>query len=155
MSTHSEKTQQKQVHSKHGSGHTPVYTLLLLSCLVMSDSLQPHRLQHIGLPCPSPSPGVCPRPLSPMTQCPLSPMDKLLSTESMMSSNHLVLCRPLLLLPSIFPSIRVFSNKLSLHIKWPKYWNFSFSTEAFELWWYRRLLDSEEIQPVHPKGNQS
>ena len=52
---------------------------------------------------------------------------KLMSTESMMPSNHLILCCPLLLLPSIFPSIRVFSNELALHIRWSKYWNFSFS----------------------------
>ena len=47
--------------------------------------------------------------------------------ESVMPSNHLILCHPLLLLPSIFPSIRVFSNELALHIKWPEYWSFSFS----------------------------
>ena len=52
---------------------------------------------------------------------------KLISIESVMLSNHLILWHPLLLLPSIFPSIRVFSNKLALHIKWPKYWNFSFN----------------------------
>ena len=52
---------------------------------------------------------------------------KLMSIESMMTSNHFILCRPLLLLPSIFPSIRVFSNELALHIRWPKYWSFSFS----------------------------
>ena len=52
---------------------------------------------------------------------------KLMSTESMMSCNHPVLCHPLLLLPSIFPSIRVFSNELALRIRWPKYWSFSFS----------------------------
>ena len=52
---------------------------------------------------------------------------KLMSTESVMPTNHLILYRPLLLLPSIFPSIRVFSNELALHIRWPKYWNFSFS----------------------------
>ena len=49
------------------------------------------------------------------------------SIESMMPSNHLILCCPLLLLPSIFPSIRVFSNELALHIRWPEYWSFSFS----------------------------
>ena len=53
---------------------------------------------------------------------------KLMSVESVMLSNHLILCHPLLLLPSIFPSIRVFSNELALCIKWPKYWSFSFST---------------------------
>ena len=52
---------------------------------------------------------------------------KLMSIESVMSSNYLILCRPLLLLPSIFPSIRVFSNESALRNKWPKYWSFSFS----------------------------
>ena len=52
---------------------------------------------------------------------------KLMSIESVMPFNHLILCHPLLLLPSIFPSIRVFSNESSLHIRWPKYWSFSFS----------------------------
>ena len=52
---------------------------------------------------------------------------KLVSIESVRPSNHLILCRPLLLPPSIFPSIRVFSNELVLHIRWPKCWSFSFS----------------------------
>ena len=52
---------------------------------------------------------------------------KLMSIESVMPSNHLILCCPLLLLPSIFPSIRVFSNESALCIRWPKYWSFSFS----------------------------
>ena len=52
---------------------------------------------------------------------------KLMSIASVMPSNRLILCHPLLLLPSIFPSIRVFSNELVLHIRWPKYWSFSFS----------------------------
>ena len=60
--------------------------------------------------CPSPSPGACSD-----------------STESVMPSNHLTLCHPLSLLPSIFPSIRVFSSESGLHIRWPKYWSFSFS----------------------------
>ena len=50
-----------------------------------------------------------------------------MSIESVMPSNHLILCHPLLLLPSIFPSIRVFSNESPLHIRWPKYWSFSFN----------------------------
>ena len=50
-----------------------------------------------------------------------------MSIESVMPSNHLILCHPLLLLPSIFPSIRVFSNESALHIGWPKYWSFSFN----------------------------
>ena len=52
---------------------------------------------------------------------------KLMSTESVMTSNHLILCHPFLLLPSIFPSTRVFSNESVLHIRWPKNWSFSFS----------------------------
>ena len=52
---------------------------------------------------------------------------KLMSIKSVMPSNHLILCRPLLLLPSIFPSIRVFSNESALHIRWPKYWSFRFN----------------------------
>ena len=55
---------------------------------------------------------------------------KVMSIESVMPSNHLILCRSLLLLPSIIPSIRVFSNESILHIRWPKYWSFSFSIRA-------------------------
>ena len=152
---------------------------------------------------------------------------KLMSIESVMPSNHLILCHPLLLPPSIFPSIRVFSNKSVLHIRWPKYWSFSFSIRpsneysgliSFRMDWFDLLavqgtlksllqhhsskasilwhfvffivqfshpymttekaialtrwtfvgkvmsllektlecpLDCKEIQPVHPKGNQS
>ena len=54
-------------------------------------------------------------------------LPKLMSIKSVMPSNHLILCCPLLLLPSIFPSIRVFSNESALHIRWPKYWSFSFT----------------------------
>ena len=82
--------------------------MLLFSHSVVSDSLQPHGLQHARLPCPSPTPRVC-------------------SIESVMPSNCLILCRHLLLLPSIFPSIRVFSNESVLRIRWPKYWRFSFN----------------------------
>ena len=56
---------------------------------------------------------------------------KPMSTESVMPSNHLILCRPLLLLPSIFPSIRVFSNESALCIRWPDYWSFSFNISHF------------------------
>ena len=79
---------------------------------VMSDSLRPHGLQHARLPCPSPTPGA---------------YSKLMSKESVMPSNHLILCHPLLLPPSIFLSIRVFSNESVLLIRWPKCWSFSFS----------------------------
>ena len=63
---------------------------------------------------------------------------KYMSIESVMSSNHLVLCRPVLLLPTIFLSIRVFSNELAHHIRWPKYWSFNFSVSPSNA--YSRLL---------------
>ena len=77
----------------------------------MSDSLWPHGLQHTRLLCP-------PISLSLLTS---------ISIELVMLSNHLILCLPLLLLPSIFPSIRVFSNESALPSRWPKDWSFSFS----------------------------
>ena len=79
---------------------------------VVSNSLRPHESQHARPPCPSPTPGV---------------HSNSESIESVMPSSHLILCSPLLLLPPIPPSIRVFSNKSTLHMKWPKYWSFSFS----------------------------
>ena len=79
----------------------------------MSDSLGHHGLQHTRLPCPSPTPTAC------SNSCPSHPL--------VMPSYHLILCHPLLLLPLIPPSIRVFSNELVLRIRWPKYWSFSFT----------------------------
>ena len=76
----------------------------------MSNSLGPHELQHTRLPCPSPTPSSL----------------KLMPIESVMPSSHLILCRPLILLPPIPSSIRVFSNELTLRMRWPKYWSFSF-----------------------------
>ena len=80
---------------------------------VVSDSLQPHESQHARPPCSSPAPGVHP--------------DSRTSIESVMPSSRLILCHPLLLLPPIPPSIRVFSNESTLRMRWPKYWSFSFS----------------------------
>ena len=57
---------------------------------------------------------------------------RLMSIEAVMPSNHLILCRPLLLPPSIFPNIKVFSNELVLHIRWPKYWSFRFMHQSFQ-----------------------
>ena len=57
---------------------------------------------------------------------------KLMSIKSVMPSNHLILCRPLLLLPSVFPSIKVFSNESALHIRWPKYWEFQLHHQSFQ-----------------------
>ena len=85
----------------------PTTSSVHFSRSVVADSLRPHESQHARPPCPSPAPGVYPNPVMP--------------------SNHLVLCHPLLLLPSIFLSIRVFSNESVLRIKWPEYWSFSFN----------------------------
>ena len=76
----------------------------------MSESLQPQGMQHARLPCPLPTPGTSSNFM-----------------KSVMPSTHLILCCPLLLLPSVFPSIRLFSNESALQIRWPKYWSFSFN----------------------------
>ena len=89
----------------------PVLSSVQFSCSVMSDSLRPHESQHARPPCPSNSRS--------SLRC--------TSIESVMPSRHLILCHPLLLLLPIPPSIRVFSNKSTLRMRWPKYWSFSFS----------------------------
>ena len=81
---------------------------------VVSDSLRPHGLKHTSPPSLSIT----------SSQSSL----KLMSIESVMPSNHLIFCHPLLPLPSIFPSMRAFSNEPVLCIRWPKYWHFSFSS---------------------------
>ena len=102
---------------------------------VVSDTLQPHGLQHARAPCLSPTPSLL----------------KLMCIEPVMLSNHLILCHPRLLLPSVFPSIRVFSNKTVLCIRWPKYWSFSFSispsNEYSELISFR--MDWLDLLAVH------
>ena len=90
---------------------TCIYASVQCSHLVVSDSSRPQGPQHARPPCSSPTPGLL----------------KLMSIESLMPSNHLILCHPLLLLPSIFPSTKVSSNESALHIRWRKYWSFSFS----------------------------
>ena len=85
----------------------------------MSDSLQPHGLLFV-----TPWTAACQASLSITNSQSLL---KLMSIELVMPSNHLIFCHPLLLLPSIFPSIRVFSNESALCIRWPKYWIFRFS----------------------------
>ena len=93
-----------------------IFSSVQFSCSVVSDSLRPHESQHARPPCPSSTPGVHSWSLP-----------RLRSIESVMPSSHLILCRPLLLLPPIPPSIRVFSNESTLHMRRPKYWSFSFS----------------------------
>ena len=75
-------------------------------------TLQSRESQHARPPCPSPTPGVY------SNSCP---------SKLVMPSSHLIFCHALLLLPPVPPSIRVFSNESTLHIRWPKYWSFSFS----------------------------
>ena len=86
---------------------------------------------------------------------------KLISIESVMSSNHLILCYPLVLLPSVFPSIRVFSNELAICIRWPKYWHCSFSIRpsneysgliSFRISWFDQTLKSL-LQHHHLKAS--
>ena len=85
------------------------FSSVVQSCL---DSLRPHESQYSSPPCSSPSPRVHQTHVHQVS----------------MPSSHLILCRPLLLLPSIPPSIRVFSNESNLRTRWPTYWSFSFST---------------------------
>ena len=101
----------------------------LLSCV---QHFATHELQHARLPCSSSTPGASSNS----------------STESVMPANHLILCCPFLFLPSIFPSIRVFSNESFLCIRWPKYWSVSFSLSpsneysgliSFRMDWLDRL----------------
>ena len=107
---------------------------------VVSDSLRPHELQHAWPPCSSPTPGVHPNP------CPSSQW-----CHPTISS-----CRPLLLLPPIFPSIRVFSNEPALHIRWPEYCSFSFnispSNEYSGLISFR--IDRFDWSPCGPRDSQ-
>ena len=91
---------------------TPLFSSVQFSRSVVSNSLWPHGPRHARPPCPSPTPGVYSN----------------ISIQSEMPSNHLILCRPLLLPPSIFPSIRVSSNESALRMRWPKDWSFSFNT---------------------------
>ena len=97
--------------------------LLLYSYSVMSDSLWPHGLQtSLSFTIPQSWP-------------------KLMSIESMMPSNHLIHYHPLLLLPSIFLSIRVFSNESAFHIRWPEYWSFSINPSNEYSGWFSFSID--------------
>ena len=109
----------------------------------MSNSLQPHGLQHTRLPCPSPYPGIC--------------------SNLCLSSRW---CHPIisssvgpLLWPSIFPSIKVFSNESTLHIRWPQHWRFSFSISlsdkylglvSFRIYWFDLLAVQGTLQEYSP-----
>ena len=120
--------------------------LLLFSCSVLSDSLWPRGLQHTRLPCPSPSSRACSNSHSLSQWChpTFSP------------------CCTLLLLPSIFPSIRIFSNQLALHISWSKYWSFSISPSNeysglifFRIDWFDLLAIQETLKGLQHHSSKA
>ena len=111
--------------------HTLPLDLLSFSHSVVSDSLQPQGLQRTRPPCPITNSWS---------------LLKLMSVESVMPSNHLILCRPLLLPPSIFPSITVFSNESALRVSGPKYWSFSFGISPSSE--YSGLISLGPVQPL-------
>jgi len=113
--------------------------VVVLSHSVVSNSFQCHELQHTRLLCPS------------LFPCFL----ELMSIELVMPSNHLTLSHSLLLLSSIFPNFRFFSSESALHIRWPKYWNFSFSITSFQLIFRTDFLQYLLVwSPCCPKDSQ-
>ena len=113
----------------------PYIRFYCCSVAKLFDSLTLHELQHVRLPCPSPTPGAC------SNSCP-----------SVMPSNYLILCRPFILLPSIFPSIRVFANESVLRIRWPKYWSYSISSSMNIQDWFH--LELTVWSPCCPRDSQ-
>ena len=112
-------------------------TVHQLSHSIVSHSLQPHGLLHARLPCPSLAPEAC---------------------SNSYPSNHLILCHSVFLLPSIFPSIKVFSNESTLCIMWPKYWSFSFNISpssehprliSFRMDWLDLLAVQRILKSLH------
>ena len=108
----------------------------------MSNSLRPHEPQHTRPPCPITNSRSPPKPMS---------------IVSVMPSNHLILCHPLLRLPSIFPSIRVCSHESALRIKWPKFWSFSISPSneylgliSFRIDWFDLLVVQWTLKESSP-----
>jgi len=105
--------------------HSQVFRISTSACILGGDQSSTHDSDHsccsVARLCPTLSdPMDCSLPGSSVLHC-------FMSIESVMLSNHLILFHPLLLLPSILPSIKVFSSELALHFRWPKYWSFSFS----------------------------
>ena len=94
-----------------------MFSSVQFSYSVVPDSLQSHGLQYSRPPCPSPTPEFSQTHVHWVSD----------------TSNHLILCHPLILLPSIFPGIRVFSSESVLHIRWPKYWSFTFSMNMLNM----------------------
>ena len=125
-----------------------MFSSVQFSRSVVFNSLQPHEPQHTRPPCPLPTAGFYPNP------------------SLWMPLNHLILCCSLLLLPSIFPSIRVFSNHSTLHIRWPKYWSFSINISpsnehpeliSFSIHWLDLLAVQRTLKSLlqqHSSSNQ-
>ena len=120
----------------------PSFMIVFFSCSAVSGSLQPHGLQLARLPCPSPTSRAC--------------SNSYPSSRSL-TFNDLILCCPLIFLPSIFPSIRVFSNELALCLRWPKYWRFSFNISpsseysgliSFRIDWFDLLAVQETLESL-------
>ena len=114
ISQRRQKSERQAVHVEQIQFLSIQFSSVQFSHSVMSDSLQPHGSQHTRPPCRS--------PLLEFTQTHVHWVCD--------ASNYLILCSLLLLLPSIFPSIRIFSNESALHIQWPNYWSFSFSISS-------------------------
>ena len=117
--------------------------------IVAVQSLSPFRLCDF-MGCSTPGSSVC---------CISWSLLKFMSFEPVILSNHLILCFPLLFLPSIFPSIRVFSNELALRIRWPKYWSFSISPSkeysgliSFRIDWFDLLAVHGTLKSLEEKG---
>jgi len=111
ISQHRQKSQRQAVHVEQIQFLSIQCSSVTQSCLTLCDPMDRSR------------------PVLPVHQHSRS-LPKLMSIESVMTSNHLILCSPLLLLPAIFPSIRIFSNESALCITWPNYWSFSFSISS-------------------------
>ena len=118
-----------------------------LLCLVSKSSFCCHSFTQLCLTLCTPWTAACQVSLSFTVS---QSVPKLMSIESVMPSNHLILCRPLLLLPSIFSSIRVFSNESALCIRWPKYWSFSISPPVNIPGWF--LLGLTGLISLQSKG---
>ena len=121
--------QWSRLDSPEINSHFSQFSSVAQSCL----TLQPHESQHTRPPCPSPTPRVY------TNSCP---------------SSHLILCHPLLLLPSIFPSIRVFFNQSTLCMRWPKYWSIIPSKEhpgliSFRMDWLELLAVQGTLRSLH------
>ena len=127
--------------SLQSKGFSHIFSSAQFSHSVVSNSLRPHEPQH---------------PMS-LSITNSQSLPKPMSIESVMPSNHLILCCPLLLPPSIFPSIRVFSNKSALHMRWTKYWSFSFNISpsnkhpgliSFRMDWLDLLADQGTLKSL-------